>query len=684
MAKVKMKYLEVAAPFEESQRLLDHLQLCSVMELKPLDEIEGLDRLTTQKTVNLLERTKDTVQTALSILDKYVPEKQGLLAPLKGIPELTAREYGELADRADETAAVCHEICDCEKTVTQAKTDVARIEAARDAIEPWLPLDVPSSFKGTENTVAYIGTLPAEYTAESLETAMIPLLEGNEEYSAEVISHSKDRTCVFVLSFRDCAERVFSALRTLGFAYPSDPTRHPPKVRYERLAAEKERILAQSAESLERIKELASFRDDIKFACDYYSVRCDRYSALEQISASSNIIAFGGYVPAEKADALVGELEEKFSAACTLRGTEDDDDAPVLLKNRPIVAAVEPITEMYALPNGEDPDPNPVMAAFYYLLFGIMLSDAGYGLLMAIGCGIAKFKYKVGGKLKRTVDMYFWCGLATVFWGALFGSWFGDIIPRVAEQFFGINNLGQLINDSLGFTLFHGVTPETPASIALWFEPVNDPTRLLMFSFLFGIIHLFFGVGAGMFKMWKAGNKVGAICDCIPIYLMIIGIAPIGANVIKAGTFAASVTSVSKWIALAGVVMLVLTAGRDSKNIVGKLGIGLYGLYNTASGWLSDILSYSRLLALGLCTGVIATVVNILGTIPDDKAVKLIMLIPVFIFGHVVNMAINLIGTYVHTNRLQYVEFFSKFYEGGGRSFTPLKANTKYYKVRED
>jgi V/A-type H+-transporting ATPase subunit I len=130
--------------------------------------------------------------------------------------------------------------------------------------------------------------------------------------------------------------------------------------------------------------------------------------------------------------------------------------------------------------------------------------------------------------------------------------------------------------------------------------------------------------------------------------------------------------------------MLVLTAGRDSKNIVGKLGIGLYGLYNTASGWLSDILSYSRLLALGLCTGVIATVVNILGTIPDDKAVKLIMLIPVFIFGHVVNMAINLIGTYVHTNRLQYVEFFSKFYEGGGRSFTPLKANTKYYKVRED
>ena len=137
-------------------------------------------------------------------------------------------------------------------------------------------------------------------------------------------------------------------------------------------------------------------------------------------------------------------------------------------------------------------------------------------------------------------------------------------------------------------------------------------------------------------------------------------------------------------LALVGAVLTVLTSGRSSKNISGKLGGGLYGLYNTASGYLGDILSYSRLLALGLSTGVIATVINLLGTMPGNKIAKLILFIGVFLLGHTANIAINLIGTYVHTNRLQYVEFFSKFYEGGGRSFTPLKADTKHFRFKEE
>lgn len=136
---------------------------------------------------------------------------------------------------------------------------------------------------------------------------------------------------------------------------------------------------------------------------------------------------------------------------------------------------------------------------------------------------------------------------------------------------------------------------------------------------------------------------------------------------------------------LAGVVLVILTSGRSSKNIIGKLGGGLYGLYNVASGYLGDILSYSRLLALGLCTGVIATVINMLGTeLVSNTVMKAVVLVFVCLFGHTLNIAINLIGAYVHTNRLQYVEFFSKFYEGGGRSFTPLKINTKHYKFKEE
>ena len=145
-----------------------------------------------------------------------------------------------------------------------------------------------------------------------------------------------------------------------------------------------------------------------------------------------------------------------------------------------------------------------------------------------------------------------------------------------------------------------------------------------------------------------------------------------------------TLTAIGKYVALVGAVLTVLTSGRSAKNIIGKLGGGLYGLYNTASGYLGDILSYSRLLALGLSTGVIATVINLLGTMPGNKIAKLILFIGVFLLGHTANIAINLIGTYVHTNRLQYVEFFSKFYEGGGRSFTPLKADTKHFRFKEE
>ena len=326
---------------------------------------------------------------------------------------------------------------------------------------------------------------------------------------------------------------------------------------------------------------------------------------------------------------------------------------------------MEAITEMYALPSKDDPDPSPIMAFFYYFFFGLMLSDAGYGLLMVIFTTIAKKKFKLSDKMRKTMDLYFYCGISTVFWGAMFGGWFGDIIPVIANNFFGKNL--------------------TTADIAIWMDPLsgNNPMTLLLFSFLFGICHLFLGLTVRLVMLWKEGKKLDALCDTVPIYLLVTGIAPICANMV-AGGFPQTVLTVGKYLAIAGAALVVLTSGRSSKKLLGKLGGGLYGLYNVGSGYLGDVLSYSRLLALSLCTGVIAQVVNMLGTIPSNPVAKGILLFFVFIFGHTVNIAINMIGTYVHTNRLQYVELYSKFYEGGGRAFAPFGTNTKYISLKEE
>lgn len=676
MAKVGMKQIEIATMLDESRDLFDFLQMKSVIELHETEQTDGISAFSTSSVVSQIDRFSDTAKTALKILNRYSPDKKGLLAPLKGLPELTFSEYEKKSDDADKILSVCHEICDCEKEITEAKAEIARNSAAKEAVEPWLPLDVPMKYQGTETTAAIIGLLPADYTAETLETALVPLTEGEGEYQCEVIFHSKERSGVFILCRKECYDKLLSALRSLGFAFPADPTKHPPRVRYERLTKRNETLTEAIRENTKNIESLASRREDIEFVNDYFSIRREKYEGLSKVSAGDSVAVFTGYVPEDRADELKAQIEEKFTAAVTVTEPAEDADVPVTFRNKPFVAAVEPITNLYSPPGREDLDPNPIMAGFYYLLFGIMLSDAGYGLLMAIGCGVAKFRFKVQGALKKTVDMYFWCGLATLFWGTLFGSWFGDIFEVVASNFFGIENLGAHLNSLLGFNLFKD-------GLAIWFQPVNDPMRLMRYSFLFGIIHLFAGLFACFVKMWKVGNKVGAVCDVIPVFMLVAGIVPMGAGILQVDVNP-TLKTVGLYIAAAGAALVVLTAGRSSKNIVGKLGLGLYGLYNTASGWLSDILSYSRLLALGLCTGVIASVVNTLGTIPENKIVKACMLVVVFIFGHVVNMAINLIGTYVHTNRLQYVEFFAKFYEGGGRSFTPLKANTKYYKIKED
>lgn len=660
MAKLKMKKIEILAPNERSKEILDLLQLRSAVEITECEKNDSLYSPSTRQTASQLEKYLSSANESLGVLDSYCPEKKNLLAAFAGKSEMPLSEYEKRADKASAILAQCIDILSAKKNIDQSKTDIARIKALMTGLEGWLPLEVPMQFGETGQTKVFIGTLPAAYTADELETRLYDACGGEEKISCKIISSEKTLSRAVICAHRSCSDTVFAALRELGFAYPADPTKHPPKVRYERYKCDIAKLEKQITESETLIKSKCDIREDIKFLCDYLSIRRSKYDALEKLGMSSSIVVINGWIAEDNTASLTNELEEKFGAAVSVTDPGEDEEPPVLLKNNSFAAGVESVTEMYSVPGKNDIDPNPVMSFFYYAFFGIMLSDAGYGLIMVLAMLIAKFKLKPSGNMKRTIDMYFYCGVSTLIWGALFGSWFGDIIPVVSEQFFG----------------------KKLPSLAIWFEPVNDPMKLMMYSFLFGIIHLFVGLGVRFYELWKHGEKLAAVCDVIPIYLLVTGIVPLAGGIII--DFDPTLKTIGKYLALAGAVLVVLTSGRSAKNIIGKLGGGLYGLYNAGSGYLGDVLSYSRLLALGLCTGVIGSVVNILGTIPENKIVKLLLLIPVFLFGHTVNLVINLIGAYVHTNRLQYVEFFSKFYEGGGRSFTPLSTQTKYFTIKED
>lgn len=352
-----------------------------------------------------------------------------------------------------------------------------------------------------------------------------------------------------------------------------------------------------------------------------------------------------------------------------LSDVPEDAQPPVLLKNNKLSEPVETVLETYSMPNKHEIDPTFIMSLFYYFLFGMMLSDAGYGLLMIIGCAFVILRYpNMETGMKKTMKMFFYCGISTFVWGILFGGFFGDAVTVISTTFFGTTLM---------------VPP-------LWFEPIKDPMRMLVFSFAVGILHLFVGLGIKFYQMAKEGDLKGAIYDVVFWYLLVGGgvvyllsmqmfIDMAGLNFIlppAAGKAAAICAGI-------GAVGIILFAGRSSRNPGKRIAKGLYELYGVTS-YLSDILSYSRLLALGLATGVIAQVFNQMGSMFGSGVLGAICFTLVFVIGHTLNMAINLLGAYVHTNRLQFVEFFGKFYEGGGEKFKPFSAKTNYFKFKEE
>lgn len=669
MAVLQMQRISIYALRKDRKPILEWIQRRGAVEINDaLEEDNVFQRMDVSTQKAQIEKNIAASKQALEILNRYAPEKKSLFAVLEGRTEIPVEQANAFGGKSDDVLRVAHRLNERSKDIADCRGLIQKLQTQMEALKPWMNLDISMRTKGTKSTTAFVGSFPAGYTAGDLEE-QIALLAPKVPVYAEVISTSQEQTCTFLLCGRADAQVLEEALRTLGFARPSSPTKTPPA---ERMRVLQERMEEQEQiiqEAEQEITGYASQRDDLKFLVDYLTMRSEKYDVIGRLMQSRRTFVLTGYIPQQDAGKLTQELEGRFGAVVELEAPAQEDDVPVLLKNNKFSEPVEGVLESFSLPGKTEVDPTSIMAIFYYILFGMMLSDAAYGLIMVIGCGLALLKFKsMEPSMNKSLRMFFFCGISTTFWGFLFGSFFGDAVAVVSRTFFE-----------------HEVVLGP-----LWFEPIKEPMRMLIFALLVGVIHLFAGLAMKFYQLWRLKCYKDILYDVIFWYMLVGGaivfmlssqtfvdIAQLSFILpAQAGTAAAVVAGI-------GAIGIVLTSGRESRNPAKRLLKGLYGLYNV-TGYLSDILSYSRLLALGLATGVIATVINQMGSMGGGGIGGAIMFILVFIVGHTINLGINLLGAYVHTNRLQFVEFFGKFYEGGGRKFAPFGIHTKYYKIREE
>ena len=674
MAVVEMQKISISAHRSNRKAILETLQKLEVIQVVEADLDEtGLRHKNTADARATFEKNADLADQALAILDKYVPEKQGMLSGLAGKELIDDASFDKVVESQQDCMAVARKIVRNEKEISECSGNILKNENQKESLVPWMNLDVPMSFTGTNKTAAFIGSVQGVCDEAQVYALIKEKTEGIEELSVTVLSSESDMTNIFVLCLKEAREKVESALRSLGFAKPPQAVLGVPKKVAEDLDRDTEKQKTEIERLKKGIEEYAGSREDLRVVSDYYRTRAEKYRLLGTIPQTRKAFFIEGWVPAESAEAVAKLLTEKYGAVVDYEEKKEGETEPTLLRNNKFSRNYEPVLASYGLPQHGKVDPTTIMSFFYMFFFGMMLSDAGYGLLMVIGCGIALLKFpRMAQGMRKMLTMFFWCGVSTVFWGIMFGGFFGDVIDVVAKTFFGYTG------DKI-------VKP-------LWFDPLTSPMRLLIWCMLFGIIHLFFGLGIKGYQYLKDGDIVGFVSDIIAWYAFLIGLilmllpTDLFANIAQMQfNFPPFVAPLAKGLAIGGMVVILLMSGRANKNWGLRIALGAYDIYGV-TGWLSDALSYSRLLALGLATGVIASVINTMAAMVGEGKgiIGLIIFFIIFIIGSVLNFAINLLGAYVHTNRLQYVEFFGKFYDGGGEPFEPFETKTKYIEFNKE
>lgn len=551
----------------------------------------------------------------------------------------------------------CKELDEDLKNLKNRENHIKNIQ---EQLEEWKQLDLKvEELEGTKNTKIIVGNLPSKDFVSCLEK----IKKIGKEIEIIKISENKKQCKITILSISEyytSIKKILSKYNIDYFKVPLEFSETPLNILGD-ISKELKNIEEKRKTIYDVSKKLYRENLSLYLAFDYLSILKSKKDIERYIKQTKKVIIIEGWILKKNQNELKNILYKKYKELeIVFSDPKESDDIPVALKNNEFVEPFESVTELYGIPKYKEFDPTPLFAPFYFIFFGMCLSDAGYGLIIAALSYWALKKYKFEGMVKKFFGLFFLGGLSTFIMGAVMGSWMGDTLNYLPENMLFIR---AFLIDKISLL-----------------DPIKNPMPLLLISLSLGVIQIYTGFIIKFISNIKEGKIKTGLMDQGSWLLLISGLLLyIIANTIDS---LAAYESITIYIIWAGLLSVVITQGRSNKNIILKAAGGILSLYNLI-GYFSDILSYSRLFALGLSTAVLAVVVNTFVMLfKDIPIIGIVVASLIFIIGHLFNMLIAGMGAFIHSTRLQYVEFFTKFYEGGGTPFRPFKVVTKYIKVQ--
>ncbi|EGT3598958.1 V-type ATP synthase subunit I [Clostridium perfringens] len=647
MAIVKMNKFTLLAFESEKEKLLKKIQSSSEVEfinLQDEEKVEGnevfesLSKDDLDAETTLIEENVSKTRSALDFLKEFVAEVGGLKALKAGKESLTLDEL-EVKVENSNWEVVYSEVKKMERELATLENEKTKLLGEIEILEPWQSFDAPlGELNSFEKVVTFLGVI----SSQNLENMKNEIESEFKESYIEVISNTDQDSYVFVMTMKERAEEMDEVLKNFGFSAFQTKYKEKASVLVEEFKLKIKEIEAQKADLRGVLSNYREEKRTLELAYEYYSNILLRKEASENFLKTDRVVVIQGWVPKNDNSSLEGIIQSSVGDMYYLEFEEVKEEevaeVPVKLHNKGPAAAFDSITEMYSLPRYDEIDPTPLLTPFYLVFFGMMVADLGYGLVLFAGSLLAMKLLNLDEAQEKFAKFFMYLSIATTVAGAVFGTAFGFELP------FGLIN------------------------------PSRDTNLLLILSVGFGVVQIFFGLFIKAYMLIRDKQYLYALFDVGSWIMLLIGLPML--------FFDGPISLVGKVLAIVGSILIILTQGRDEETKGAQIGQGLYALYGI-TGYVGDLVSYTRLMALGIAGGSIAAALNlIIGMFPG---IAVIIVGPLFfIAAHTFNMLLSLLGAYVHTARLQYVEYFSKFYEGGGKAFTPFRTINKFITIKRN